>query len=92
MSFSSIDPIGQGERLQYPDGQSGSRLGAGVGERLHLGNQQLLVGENFAQWRAWDAIRALDYLENAPGGRSAPHRCHRQLRRWYGDDLALRAR
>ncbi|NBO63293.1 MAG: hypothetical protein EBU88_00310 [Acidobacteria bacterium] len=67
-----IDPIGQGERLQYPDGQGGSRLGAGVGEHLHLGNQQLLVGENFAQWRAWDAIRALDYLETRP--EVDPHR------------------
>ncbi|MFM8396109.1 MAG: alpha/beta hydrolase family protein, partial [Acidobacteriota bacterium] len=61
-----IDPIGQGERLQYPDGKGGSRIGVGVGEHLHLGNQQLLTGENFPFWRAWDAIRALDYLVTRP--------------------------
>ncbi|MFN9740913.1 MAG: alpha/beta hydrolase family protein [Acidobacteriota bacterium] len=61
-----IDPLGQGERLQYPDGKGGSRIGVGVDEHLHLGNQQLLTGENFPFWRAWDAIRALDYLETRP--------------------------
>lgn len=61
-----IDPIGQGERLQYLDGKGGSRIGSGVQEHLHLGNQMLLTGENFPFWRAWDAIRALDYLETRP--------------------------
>ncbi len=57
-----IDPAGQGERLQYPDEAGESRIGAGVQEHLHVGNQQLLVGENLPFWRAWDAIRAHDYL------------------------------
>jgi dienelactone hydrolase len=57
-----FDPIGQGERLQYPDDRLKSRIGAGVREHLYAGNQQLLVGEMFAAWRAWDGIRALDYL------------------------------
>jgi cephalosporin-C deacetylase-like acetyl esterase len=57
-----FDPIGQGERLQYPDVQLRSRIGVGVREHLYAGNQQLLVGENFAFWRAWDGVRALDYL------------------------------
>jgi dienelactone hydrolase len=57
-----FDPIGQGERLQYPDERLRSRIGIGVREHLYAGNQQLLVGENFAFWRAWDGIRALDYL------------------------------
>jgi dienelactone hydrolase len=57
-----FDPIGQGERLQYPNDQLRSRIGVGVREHLYAGNQQLLVGENFAFWRAWDGIRALDYL------------------------------
>jgi dienelactone hydrolase len=61
-----IDPVGQGERLQSHDGRGGSRLGNGVGEHLHLGNQQLLAGENLPFWRAWDAIRALDYLLTRP--------------------------
>ncbi len=56
------DPIGQGERLQYPDENLKSRIGVGVAEHLLAGNQQFLVGEFFGAWRAWDGIRALDYL------------------------------
>ena len=61
-----IDPIGQGERLQYPDAQLKSRIGVGVREHLLAGNQQFLVGEFFGAWRAWDGIRALDYLLTRP--------------------------
>jgi dienelactone hydrolase len=57
-----FDPIGQGERLQYVKTDLTSRVGAGVGEHLRAGNQQVLVGEALAAWRAWDGIRALDYL------------------------------
>jgi len=56
------DPIGQGERLQYPDEELKSRIGVGVREHLHAGNQQILVGEFLNTWRAWDGVRALDYL------------------------------
>jgi dienelactone hydrolase len=56
------DPIGQGERLQYTDENLKSWVGVGVQEHLHAGNQQFLVGENIGAWRAWDGIRALDYL------------------------------
>ena len=56
------DPIGQGERLQYPDEKLKSRIGVGVREHLYAGNQQFLVGDFFGAWRAWDGIRALDYL------------------------------
>lgn len=56
------DPIGQGERLQYPDEDLKSTIGVGVREHLYAGNQQFLVGEFFGSWRAWDGIRALDYL------------------------------
>ncbi|HPA18667.1 MAG TPA: prolyl oligopeptidase family serine peptidase [Verrucomicrobiae bacterium] len=60
------DPIGQGERLQYPDAKLKSTVGVGVKEHLHAGNQQILVGESMASWRAWDGIRALDYLLGRP--------------------------
>ena len=60
------DPIGQGERLQYLDDDLGSTVGAGVREHLQAGNQQVLVGESLASWRAWDGIRALDYLAKRP--------------------------
>lgn len=61
-----FDPIGQGERLQYVTGELKSRKGVGVREHLHAGNQQFLVGEFFGSWRAWDGIRALDYLLTRP--------------------------
>jgi dienelactone hydrolase len=61
-----FDPVGQGERLQIVDGQLKPRYGNGVREHLHVGNQQFLVGEFFGAWRAWDGIRALDYLLTRP--------------------------
>ncbi len=60
------DPIGQGERLQYATPEHKSRFGAGVREHLQAGNQQFLVGEFIGAWRAWDGIRALDYLLTRP--------------------------
>jgi dienelactone hydrolase len=56
------DPIGQGERLQYVKEDLSPRIGTGTREHLYAGNQQYLVGEFFGMWRAWDGIRALDYL------------------------------
>ena len=61
-----FDPIGQGERLQYGHQEAGTRPRPGVGEHLYAGNQQFLVGEFFGSWRAWDGIRALDYLLSRP--------------------------
>lgn len=56
------DPIGQGERLQYVGDDFKSTIGVGVREHLYAGNQQFLVDEFIGAWRAWDGIRALDYL------------------------------
>lgn len=61
-----FDPIGQGERLQYVTEQLKPKRGIGVAEHLHAGNQQYLVGEFFGAWRAWDGVRALDYLLTRP--------------------------
>jgi dienelactone hydrolase len=61
-----FDPIGQGERLQLPDENLKPRIGFGSAEHTMLGNQQLLVGEFFGTWEAWDGIRALDYLLTRP--------------------------
>jgi len=58
-----FDPIGQGERSQYADLK---RFPLGVQQHLHAGNQQFLVGEFLGSWRAWDGIRALDYLLMRP--------------------------
>ncbi len=57
-----FDPLGQGERFQYVDENLRSRVGAGVAEHLLAGNQQFLIGEFLGAWRAWDGVRALDYL------------------------------
>ena len=57
-----FDPLGQGERLQYVKPDFSARFGPGVTEHLLAGNQQFLVGEFLGMWRAWDGIRALDYL------------------------------
>lgn len=61
-----FDPIGQGERVQYAHIEKPARPGVGVGEHLLAGNQQFLVGEFFGSWRAWDGVRALDYLLSRP--------------------------
>jgi dienelactone hydrolase len=61
-----FDPIGQGERVQYVSPQLKPLRGVGVPEHLYGGNQQFLVGEYFGSWRAWDGIRALDYLLTRP--------------------------
>ncbi len=60
------DPIGQGERLQYVNEDLTPRRGTGTREHLYAGNQQFIVGEFFGMWRAWDGIRALDYLLTRP--------------------------
>ncbi len=60
------DPIGQGERLQYLGDDLKPLVPGGVRDHLMCGNQQYLVGEFFGAWRAWDGIRALDYLLTRP--------------------------
>ncbi len=60
------DPLGQGERFQYADETLKSAIGPGVAEHLYAGNQQFLVSEFLGAWRAWDGIRALDYLLTRP--------------------------
>ena len=57
-----FDPIGQGERMQYVDANGKPMRGTGTAEHNYAGIQQSLIDERFCTWRAWDAIRALDYL------------------------------
>lgn len=56
------DPLGQGERIQYLDEELHPTVGGSVHDHLQAGNQQFLVGDFLGMWRAWDGIRALDYL------------------------------
>jgi cephalosporin-C deacetylase-like acetyl esterase len=57
------DPVGQGERSQFPDAKAGkSRYNMICGEHAIMGNLAYLVGANLARWEIWDGIRAVDYL------------------------------
>ncbi len=56
------DPIGQGERNQYLNEAHELVIKSSTHQHNMAGNQQLLVGEFLGTWRAWDGMRALDYL------------------------------
>jgi cephalosporin-C deacetylase-like acetyl esterase len=69
----SYDPIGQGERLQYPDPATLSKgLAAGslatrpTGEHGEAGLQPTLIGDTVARYFLWDGMRAVDYLISRP--------------------------
>jgi dienelactone hydrolase len=60
----AIDPLGQGERVQYWDNEKkASRLGVSpVSEHSYFGNQMLLSGISPIRYFTWDGIRGIDYL------------------------------
>lgn len=59
----AYDPVGQGERVQYINEETGDSLvGNGTREHIMLGMVALLTGSNFARYEIWDGIRAVDYL------------------------------
>jgi cephalosporin-C deacetylase-like acetyl esterase len=60
----AFDPMGQGERIYYPDDTGlRTRLAGGSDEEHTLpGKQMLLAGSTCTQFQLWDAIRSLDYL------------------------------
>ena len=64
----SYDPIGQGERLQYPDAaHPGQSLATRpTGEHGEAGLQPTLIGDAVARYFGWDGIRAVDYLISRP--------------------------
>jgi len=64
----SYDPIGQGERLQYPDpAKPGtSLLERPTGEHSEAALQPTLIGDALARYFAWDGVRAVDYLISRP--------------------------
>jgi cephalosporin-C deacetylase-like acetyl esterase len=64
----SYDPIGQGERLQYPDpaNPGATLLKASTGEHGEAGLQPTLIGDALARTFAWDGMRAVDYLISRP--------------------------
>lgn len=70
----SYDPIGQGERLQYPDPAhpNESLATAATGEHGEASLQPMLMGDTFAKYVVWDAMRGVDYLAGLP--EVDPHR------------------
>lgn len=59
----AIDPVGQGERLQYFDpGKGGSVIGGSTKEHSYPSVQAALIGQSVARYFVWDGIRAIDYL------------------------------
>ncbi len=59
----AIDPIGQGERLQYHDPETDkSIVGGPTTEHTYPGLQYFLAGESINKYFIWDGIRAIDYL------------------------------
>jgi cephalosporin-C deacetylase-like acetyl esterase len=60
------DPFSQGERDQYFGLEERDLLGWGTSAHNMMGKQLELLDENFCMWRAWDGVRALDYLLSRP--------------------------
>lgn len=59
-----IDPVSQGERHQFINVTE--KLPGCCVEHNYQGKQLHLTGEYFGAWRAWDAIRGVDYLMTLP--------------------------
>jgi hypothetical protein len=62
----SIDPIGQGERIQSYDPETGDNPRQNTTEHTYLATQCAAAGANLTRYMVHDMIRALDYLESRP--------------------------
>jgi len=61
----AMDPLGQGERLQYYDPEKKETLigpGNPTVEHSYCGDQCFISGFSLARYWTWDCIRAIDYL------------------------------
>ncbi len=59
----AIDPVSQGERLQYMNAQTGeSEIGGSTKEHSYPAVQSFLIGQSVARYFVWDGIRGIDYL------------------------------
>lgn len=59
----AIDPLGQGEAVQFYDPDIGfSKVGYTVVEHNYAGNLTFLSGISLARYFTWDGIRGIDYL------------------------------
>ncbi len=62
----AYDPIGQGERLQYYDKESGKSIFPTNHEHSYPGAQCFIAGYSPAKYFIWDGIRGLDVLLSRP--------------------------
>jgi hypothetical protein len=64
----AFDPVGQGERRQYWNPQTGATeiASASTYEHSMPGQVQLLMGEDLTHYRVWDGMCAVDYLLTRP--------------------------
>jgi cephalosporin-C deacetylase-like acetyl esterase len=64
----AYDPIGQGERRQYWNPETGQTDVApdSIYEHTMPGQVLLLMGEDLTHYRIWDGMRAIDYLQSRP--------------------------
>ena len=63
----AYDPIGQGERRQYWDPQTGQAdISDPVYEHSMPGQVLLLLGQDLTHYMVWDGMRAIDYLLTRP--------------------------
>ncbi len=63
----AIDPLGQGERLQYFDSErKTSIIGGSTGEHGEANIPAMLVGQNIARYFINDSMRGIDYLIARP--------------------------
>jgi len=59
----AIDPLGQGERLQYFDpAKKASTIGGSTGEHGEANVPAMLIGEDIARYFVNDSMRGIDYL------------------------------
>jgi pimeloyl-ACP methyl ester carboxylesterase len=59
----AFDPVGQGERIEYLDTNTGrSILGGPTKEHSYPATQAFITGSSQARYMIWDGIRAVDYL------------------------------
>jgi dienelactone hydrolase len=63
----AFDPMGQGERIAYPDqSDQNTRLISVDEEHSVPGKQMILIGDSASRYQAWDAMRSLDLLASHP--------------------------
>lgn len=63
----AFDPLGQGERMQYPEGgEDQSKIGGPTKEHGYAGAQCFISGSSLAKHMIWDGIRTVDYLLTRP--------------------------